>query len=61
MEADLAVLLAPDEPNWQTAAQLTSGSLMADATVQARAQDMQLSLGIVLFKPSTRRSLKSPG
>ena len=44
MEADLAVLLAPDEADRQAAAQFAAGGLVANAAVQARAQDMQLGL-----------------
>ena len=44
MEADLAVLLAPDEADRQAAPQFAARGLVADAAVQARAQDMQLGL-----------------
>jgi hypothetical protein len=43
IEADLAVLLAPDESNRQAAAQLATRGLVANATLQARAQDVQFS------------------
>src|SRR5262245_1957979 len=42
MEADLAICLAPDEADGKAAAQLTTRRLVADAAVEARAQDVQL-------------------
>ena len=44
MQPDLAVTLAPDEPDRQTAAQLSARRLVADPAVEARTQDMQFSL-----------------
>ncbi len=44
MQPDLAVALAPDEPDRQTATQLSAGRLVADPTVEARMQDMQFGL-----------------
>ena len=44
MEADLAILLTPDEAHGQAAAQLAARRLVADAAVQACAQNMQLGL-----------------
>ena len=44
MQPDLAVALAPDEPDRQTATQLSAGRLVADPAVEARMQDMQFGL-----------------
>src|SRR5712692_7547138 len=56
IEADLAVLLAPDESNRQAAAQLATCGLVANATLQARAQDVQLSFGHGAFQAEHQRS-----
>ena len=45
MPADLAVGLAPDQPDRQPAAQLAAGGLAADPAVEAGAQDVQFGLG----------------
>ena len=42
--ADLAVGLAPHQPDRQAAAQLAAGGLAADAAVEAGAQDVQFGL-----------------
>jgi hypothetical protein len=42
MEADLAVSVAPHETDWQAPAQLAAGGLVADASLEAGAQDVQL-------------------
>src|SRR6266567_79331 len=44
MEADLAILLAPDETNRQAAPQFAAGGLVANPAVKTRSYDMQLSL-----------------
>ena len=44
MQPDLAVALAPDEPDRQTAAQLSARRLVADPAVEACTQDMQFGL-----------------
>ena len=43
VQQDLAVGLAPDQPDGQAAAQLAAGGLVADAAVEAGAQGVQLS------------------
>src|SRR4029077_15674192 len=44
MEADLAILLAPDETNRQAAPQFAASGLVANPAVKTRSYDMQLSL-----------------
>src|ERR1700720_4405013 len=44
MEADLAILLAPDETNRQAAPQFAAGGFVANPAVKTRSYDMQLSL-----------------
>ena len=44
MEADLAILLAPDEANRKSAPQFAARGLVANPAVQARPYDMQLGL-----------------
>ena len=45
MPADLAVGLAPHQPDRQSATQLAAGGLAADPAVEAGAQDVQFGLG----------------
>jgi hypothetical protein len=44
MEAYLAILLAPDEADGKTTAQLAASGFVADASVETFPQDMQLGL-----------------
>ena len=51
VEADLAVLVAPDQPDRQATAQLAARGLVADAAVQASAQDVELGLAHRALQP----------
>ncbi|MBT1517462.1 hypothetical protein KIP88_45030 [Bradyrhizobium sp. SRL28] len=61
MEADLAISLAPDEADRQTAAQFAARRLVADATVKASPKHVQFGLAHRAFEPSKRRSLNTAG
>ena len=50
MEPDLALLLTPDEPDGQAAAQGAAFGLVADAPVESLAQDVQFGLGHGAFE-----------
>src|SRR5207253_874129 len=61
MEADLAILLAPDEPNRQTTPQLATGRLVADAAIEARTQDVEFSLGHGALQPQHQTVVEVAG
>src|ERR1700730_6268517 len=61
MLADLAVGLAPDQPDRQRAAQLPARGLGADAAVEAGAQDEQFGLGHGALHTEQHAVVEQPG
>src|SRR5450759_1960936 len=65
MKQDFAVLITPHQADWQTAAQFPSRSLVADAAIEARPNDMQFCFTHGALKPEhqtvveKRRVIKS--
>ena len=51
MKADLAIGIAPNQAHRQSAAQLAACRLVADPTLEAGAQDVQLGFGHGAFEP----------
>ena len=61
MEADLAIGVAPDQAHRQTAAQLAARGLVADAAVEASAQDVQLGFAHGAFEPQHQAIVECAG
>ena len=61
VEADLAVALAPDQADRQTPPQLAAGRLIANATVEPGAQDVQLGLGHRALEPQHQTIVEGGG
>jgi hypothetical protein len=61
VEQQLAVGLAPDQPDRQPAAQLAALRLVADPALEAGAQRVSSASDIMPLSPSSRRSLNEPG
>ena len=61
IEEDLALVLAPDQPDRQRLAQLPALGLVADPALQPRAEHVQFGLAHRAFEPEQQPVVERPG